>query len=301
MADRIEVIRAPSTEIELPERADVIVSDLRGVTPFHGHHLEAGGRHAAPTARARAASASRAATSSTRRSSRTTRCTRAPSARGRACRTRSRTSRSTRSWRTAGSARARRARSSLSEPSPFVTLDYDCPTPSLHARWEAHATRDGTAHGLAALVRHGARCRASSCPTRRARRRRCTGRRSSPSVPRFALRRGDRLRVELRAVLAGDDYAWSWMARRRRGPRRAPHDAALAPARSRGARAPLGALRAAPLATEGEIIRALLDAADGSATFGELAQLLHERFPERFPTAQSALDYASRLDDLWAR
>ena len=41
VADRIEVIRAPSTAIELPEPADVIVSDLRGVTPFHGHHLEA--------------------------------------------------------------------------------------------------------------------------------------------------------------------------------------------------------------------------------------------------------------------
>ena len=41
VADRVEVIRASSTEIELPERADVIVSDLRGVTPFHGRHLQA--------------------------------------------------------------------------------------------------------------------------------------------------------------------------------------------------------------------------------------------------------------------
>ena len=40
VADRVEVIRARSTEIELPERAEVIVSDLRGVTPFHGRHLE---------------------------------------------------------------------------------------------------------------------------------------------------------------------------------------------------------------------------------------------------------------------
>src|SRR4029434_3339802 len=41
VTDRIEVIRGLSTAIELPERADVIISDLRGVTPFHGHHLEA--------------------------------------------------------------------------------------------------------------------------------------------------------------------------------------------------------------------------------------------------------------------
>ena len=37
-ADRIEFIHAASTEIELAERADVILSDLRGVLPyFHGH------------------------------------------------------------------------------------------------------------------------------------------------------------------------------------------------------------------------------------------------------------------------
>ena len=51
---------------------------------------------------------------------------------------------------------------------------------------------------------------------------------------------------------------------------------------------------------EGEILRVLLDGADGRATFGELATLLHERFAERFPTTQSALDYATGLDDLWS-
>ena len=52
---------------------------------------------------------------------------------------------------------------------------------------------------------------------------------------------------------------------------------------------------------EGEIIAALLAAADGTRTFGQLATLLRTRFPERFPTEQSAHDYAARLDDLWAR
>ena len=41
VAHRVETIRAISTEIELPERADLIVSDLRGVTPFHGRQLDA--------------------------------------------------------------------------------------------------------------------------------------------------------------------------------------------------------------------------------------------------------------------
>lgn len=39
-ADRIEFKRARSTEVELEEPADVIVSDLRGVLPLCGHHLE---------------------------------------------------------------------------------------------------------------------------------------------------------------------------------------------------------------------------------------------------------------------
>jgi len=37
--DRIEFIQQLSTEITLPERADVVVSDLRGILPWYGHHL----------------------------------------------------------------------------------------------------------------------------------------------------------------------------------------------------------------------------------------------------------------------
>lgn len=40
-SDRIEFIQDISTKVELPQPADVIVSDLRGVLPFFGHHLEA--------------------------------------------------------------------------------------------------------------------------------------------------------------------------------------------------------------------------------------------------------------------
>jgi protein arginine N-methyltransferase 1 len=38
-ADRIEFMQARSTAIELPERADVIISDLRGVLPYFEDHL----------------------------------------------------------------------------------------------------------------------------------------------------------------------------------------------------------------------------------------------------------------------
>ena len=52
VADRIEFIQGLSTEITLPQQADVIVSDLRGVLPVFEHHLvaiaDARARHLAP-------------------------------------------------------------------------------------------------------------------------------------------------------------------------------------------------------------------------------------------------------------
>jgi protein arginine N-methyltransferase 1 len=38
-ADRIEFIQDISTRVKLPTRADVIVSDLRGILPFYQHHI----------------------------------------------------------------------------------------------------------------------------------------------------------------------------------------------------------------------------------------------------------------------
>ncbi len=38
-ADKIEFIQGISTEIDLPERADVIISDLRGALPLFQHHI----------------------------------------------------------------------------------------------------------------------------------------------------------------------------------------------------------------------------------------------------------------------
>lgn len=40
-ANAIEFIHALSTRVELPERADVVISDMRGVLPYHERHLDA--------------------------------------------------------------------------------------------------------------------------------------------------------------------------------------------------------------------------------------------------------------------
>lgn len=39
--ERIRFIQAMSTDVELPERVDVVISDMRGVLPWHERHIEA--------------------------------------------------------------------------------------------------------------------------------------------------------------------------------------------------------------------------------------------------------------------
>ena len=298
VSDRIEVLRAPSTSIELPEPADVIVSDLRGVTPFHGHHLEAaadmrlrllapGGvciprRDTVMTALvdddelyARTALAWSALTPSLAHESLTQ-----LHANG---------------WYRTRSAGERL----LSDPAPFVTLDYDRPMPPLTARWQTVATRDGTAHGLLLWfdTELTPSITFSNAPTAPAA---LYGQAFFPFRPAFDLRRGESLHVELRAVLAGDDYAWSWTATDDRG-RSVRHSTLRAIPLDGEALALRSETFVPRRSAEGEIIRAVLDAADGRATMGDLARLLSERFTDRFPTSQSALDYVTRLDDLWAR
>jgi protein arginine N-methyltransferase 1 len=185
----------------------------------------------------------------------------------------------------------------LSDASLLVTLDYDLALPALHAGWDARATRDGTAHGLLLwyYTELTDRIGLSNAPTAPPA---LYGQAYFPFRSGVALARGDRLRVELRAVLAGEDYAWTWSVRddasheeRHSTLLSLPLDAEALALRSE---------RCVPRRShEGEILRVLLDAADGR-TFGALAELLHERFADRFPSRQSALDYVTRLDDLWS-
>ncbi|MBF5066135.1 class I SAM-dependent methyltransferase, partial [Salmonella enterica subsp. enterica serovar Istanbul] len=41
MADKITIHHGSSIEFDLPEKVDVIVSDMRGTTPLHGDHASA--------------------------------------------------------------------------------------------------------------------------------------------------------------------------------------------------------------------------------------------------------------------
>jgi type I protein arginine methyltransferase len=297
VSDRVEVMRAPSTEIELPERADVIVSDLRGVTPFHGRHLEA----AADMRRRLLAPGGvciprrdRVYSALVEDDAMYARTVGAWAGVPDTLAHESLTALMANGWFRARATGAQL----LSEPAPFVTLDYELPAPAFQARWDARATRDGTAHGLllwfdTELTDRIALSNAPSAPPA------LYGQAFFPFRPSFAMQSGERLRIDLRAVLAGDDYAWTWAARDDSDRHAVRHSTLLSLPLDPEALA-LRSERCAPRRSpEGEILRVVLDAADGRATFGELAALLHERFAERFATPQAALDYVTRLDDLW--
>ena len=297
VAERVEVIRAPSTEIELPERADVIVSDLRGVTPFHGRHLEA----AADMRRRLLAPGGvciplrdRVYAALVEDDALYARAVGAWSSVSGTLEHESLTSLMANGWfRTRAS-----GEQLLSEAAPFVTLDYDRPAPALQACWDAHATRDGIAHGLLLwfdtdLTDRIALSNAPTAPPA------LYGQAFFPFRPTFTMRRGGRLRVELRTVLAGDDHTWTWAARDDSGERAVRHSTLLSLPLDPNALA-LRSERSAPRRSpEAEVLRVALDAADGRATFGELAALLHARFARRFETSQAALDYVTSLDGLW--
>ncbi len=298
VADRVEIIRATSTEIELPERADLIVSDLRGVTPFHGRHLEA----AADMRRRLLAPGGiciprrdRVYAALVEDDALYARTVGAWSGVPATMAHESFTALMANGWfRTRAT-----GEQLLSEPEPFATLDYDRPAPPLQASWDACATRDGIAHGLLLwfdtdLTERIALSNAPTAPPA------LYGQAFFPFRPAFTMRRGDGLRVDLRTVLAGDDHAWTWSARDESGERAVRHSTLLSLPLDAEALARRSERCAPRRSREGEILRALLDAADGRATFGELAALLHERFAERFPTTQSALDYVTGLDDLWS-
>jgi protein arginine N-methyltransferase 1 len=298
VADRVEIIRATSTEIELPERADLIVSDLRGVTPFHGRHLEA----AADMRRRLLAPGGiciprrdRVYAALVEDDALYARTVGAWSGVPATMAHESFTALMANGWfRTRAT-----GEQLLSGPEPFATLDYDRPAPPLQASWDACATRDGIAHGLLLwfdtdLTERIALSNAPTAPPA------LYGQAFFPFRPAFTMRRGDGLRVDLRTVLAGDDHAWTWSARDESGERAVRHSTLLSLPLDAEALARRSERCAPRRSREGEILRALLDAADGRATFGELAALLHERFAERFPTTQSALDYVTGLDDLWS-
>jgi protein arginine N-methyltransferase 1 len=301
-ADRIEFIQDFSTRVTLPERADVVVSDLRGVLPLHGHHipaivdarrrfLEAGGSliprrdvirvavaaapdlyapHVSPWEDAEHGIDMRAA----RRLG-------------------------VNDW---GRSQVR-PNHLLLEPRPWATLDYatiDHADVSAEVGWRA--SRAGTGHGLVlwfdADLGHGvALSNAPGQPEL------VYGQAFFPWSQPVDLATGDTISVSLRATLVGEDYVWCWDTRVEAGAlgrfkadfRQSTFFAApLSPSTL----ARRSADHVPALNEDGCIDRLILECLVARVPLGHIADRVLASFPARFAGRAEAM---TRVGDLSAR
>lgn len=295
--DRIAIIQRPSTEVALPEKADVIVADLRGVVPLYegnfpvvadarARFLAEGGVVIPAQDRLAAAlmeapelyqsivggweglsldlAEARASVVNAFHNDRRHPLTR---------------------------------EQLLSEPGTWATLVYGTLPPELVTGTVEHeATRDGLAHGVGVwfdTTLHGD-IGYSGAPSED----RVYGRAFLPLERPVAVRRGDRVRITLSARRGADDHLWMWALRIDRG------DVVVTETRQSTF---LGdAVRASTITKEstahqpvagarGRAVSAMLAAMGGSKTLGAIASEVHAAHPGAFASPEEALHTMRRL------
>ena len=305
-ADRIEFIQDYSTAVSLPERADVVVSDLHGLLPLMQHHiptiidarerlLKPGGV-LIPREDRLWASVAEDAESFERLS--------APwlsdaygfdmSA----------------GWRYVSSTWRKRKvtpEQLLVEPKHWATLDYaKIEEPNIAADLSWEVARDGTAHGIvlwfdATLGDGVAFSNAPGLPE-------LIYGRSFFFLPRpVALTKGDSISLRLRANLVGGDYVWRWetqvLGQGGAGPVKADFK------QSSLGSAPLTAERlrkrsaafTPDLGEEGRIDCFILEQMNGETSLEEIARRVVEQAPTRYKQWQDALTQVGELSTKYSR
>ena len=301
-ADRIQLIQDLSTRVELPERADVIVSDLRGVLPVFERHLasiaDARERLLAPggTLVPRVDAVWAAPVEAEEEYRRIV----APwdeHARGFDLSAPRHAALNT--W-----SKARFAPADLvAEPRRWAVLDYrSVREPDVAATLEWTAARAATAHGLAAwfdadLAEGAGFTTGPEGPET------IYGNAFFPWLRPVPLQPGDAVRVELRARPTGDSYTWVWNTRVQ-GPDGVKAEFRQSTFLSQPAAAADLRKRAHDfrpvLGEQGRIDLAVLEMMDGGAALGDIARELQRRFPERFAGWEDALARAGRLSQTYA-
>jgi protein arginine N-methyltransferase 1 len=304
LADRIEFIQGDSRRVELPERVNVILSDIRGTLPFLGFAIptveDARRRFLAPggitipqrdTLRAAVVEAKEFY------------------------------ERLTAPWqKTADSLDLSSSLSLIlngsygvsfkseqlfTEPQSWHCLDYTGgPAPSAAASLCFRARRSGTVHGLclwfeAQLLGD---IGYSSGPTGSAT---IYGQIFLPWLEPVTVVDGQEIQIELRADLIGEDYVWSWDTKifaHKEAPtghfRQSTFQSANFSPRFLRCRA---TDFVPELSEEGQADRWLLQAMDGSASMQQIAQSAAERFPKLFPAVRDAFRRAAELAEKLSR
>ncbi|MCI0435350.1 MAG: 50S ribosomal protein L11 methyltransferase [Gemmatimonadetes bacterium] len=303
VADRIEFIAALSTEVSLPERADVMVSDLHGVLPLFKQHIpsiiDARSRLLAPggamlPARDRLQIALVEAPEPVNTSIEHW----LEDEFGVSLRAADRYARNT--WRKARLGPDRL----LTPPACWGTIDYasvQSPDVSGDVKWTAG--RAGVAHGLAVWFDatigdgHGF----SNAPGEPGT---IYGQGYFPLQEPVALECGDAIAVSLSARLAGATYVWLWSTTVHAGDdpsrlkARFRQSTFLGTVFVRGGLDKVGDAHVPVLNEDGLIERTLLELMDGTRSMDELGAELSTRFPARFESPRAA---RRRVDEASSR
>jgi protein arginine N-methyltransferase 1 len=299
MADRITFIQGLSTAVDLPERADVLVADVRGALPlFHGS--------VATLVDARDRLLRPGATLVPRRERLYAAAVEAPEAHAGFVRPwnaapygldlSSALRRTLNSW---GKARPR-PEALLGEPAQWAELDYRTVTDTDAAgELDLPVLRPGTVHGASAWfeseLADGVTLSTSplSEPT-------IYGTAFFPCARGVPVQPGDVVRLSLRADAVRGEYVWRWTFRVTRAgvtldesSHSAFRGAVLTPGhlrrRSHLARHALG--------KAGRIDAFVLGALDGEATVGQVAERLRAAFPDAFARWEDAVSRVADLAD----
>jgi len=300
-ANRIQFIQDRSTSIDLPEKADVVISDLRGVLPLFEHHLTS-----IIDARARLMKAGGvvipqadtiiAALVENERFFRRQAGPWLDDPYGVDMRIVKQFTLNT--WTN----RQVEAEHLLAPPCPWTELDYrtlDAPDVSGDVCWTV--SRSGTAHGLCAwfdaTIGPGASYTSGPGPSRAS----VYGNAYFPFLEPVSVDPGDRVSMKLQARLVGGDYVWRWsttFVRRDRAPVSFEQSTFVGRSWS-----PTRLLKRTPTyvpraSEDAQIDSLILRLIDGRMRAEQIAQRVASEFPHRF----SSLDDAqSRVADLMER
>jgi protein arginine N-methyltransferase 1 len=304
-ADRIEFIQAISTEVTLPERADVIVSDLGGVLPWFQRHIptivDARARFLAPggvlipqqdVGWAAVVEARELYVADTGPWTDNGFGFDMEAARRLAVNTWSRRKVTTDNLLT-----------SLQRWGP---LDYRVvEDPNVRASLSWTVTRPGTGHGLVAgfdrTVSDGVYLSTAPDAPDAIRPMRIYGTTFFPWPSPVVLARGDLVIVDLEATLIGSDYIWSWKTRVQNQKQSGEDKAGFSQSTFFGT--PLSPANLKKMASsytpalneDGRIVKVVLDWMNDGVSVGEIAKRVSARFSSRFPRPEDALSHVADL------
>jgi type I protein arginine methyltransferase len=299
--DRIECIQKLSTEVTLPEKADVIISDLRGRLPFLGRHISS-------IADARARLLKPGGTLISRRDDVWAAIVEAEETYNEYLghwdkyefdmTAASRIVTSTTGWRLKKDG----AEILLAEPRLWATLDYaSVSDPNVAGEMSFDVMRDGTAHGMLAwfnaTVADGigfSNAPGADNPAK------VYGRSFFPWPRPVELNEGDRIDARLEARLVGAHYVYRWETTVR-SRNSAQVKASFKQSTFHGESLSLNGLRKRSAAyvpelnADGVMDHYILSQLGARTPLGEIAKRLAERFPDKFSRWRDALTRVGKL------